>query len=400
MKTLRIFFPILLIALLGLSCSTHPELAQVTQLKLEERDEVKYVGEGSLEKRAGIYVLRLKGSPFMMGYQQGFLLRREIQQNVRRNIHYIMDRGRPDWVFASLKNIPEQYIEEAKGIAKGSGVRFEDLIGTDILQMGRIRSACSNFVALGKVTADGNLIHGRTFDWTVDEAFTNQVVIFRKPSNGSQFVGVAFPGSISVFSGVNSNMVSGAINMSFGEKGTLTDKSPNLPAEVFLRKIVQDSKDLENASKIAHSMNTRPTILIVADGTLNRALILEISLDFKRIRAPEDDYIICTNHYLTDLPKYQDKDMAGSFLRYEYYKNSIKKDYGKIDNLKAEELLRNYRENHVAYYKSIGSRSDVQHALIFQPAKKKLFITINRVTEFNFQEFDLKKDFNLRDRQL
>src|SRR5690606_20332179 len=54
-----------------------------TTLAQAESRTIARCGEGFLEEIDGYRVLHIKGSPYEMGYQQGALLKNEIQQLVR-----------------------------------------------------------------------------------------------------------------------------------------------------------------------------------------------------------------------------------------------------------------------------------------------------------------------------
>jgi len=84
---------------------------------------------GWLEKRDGIKILHVSGSNYEMGYQQGYLIKNEIEQNYRAIFNldhgeiysYILELWDRD-----IKNyIPQEYINGIQGIADGSGRSFD-----------------------------------------------------------------------------------------------------------------------------------------------------------------------------------------------------------------------------------------------------------------------------------
>ena len=87
---------------------------------------------GWLEERNGIKILHVSGSNYEMGYQQGFLLKNEIEQNYRAIFNldheeiypYILEL----WNTVIKNHIPHEYINEIWGIANGSGRSFEDVV--------------------------------------------------------------------------------------------------------------------------------------------------------------------------------------------------------------------------------------------------------------------------------
>ena len=81
MKTKNLIVIASIISLLVLGCQETYQ--PITKLRVEKREGKVYYGDAYLEKRDGITLVHLKGSPYEIGYQHGILLKDEIKEEYR-----------------------------------------------------------------------------------------------------------------------------------------------------------------------------------------------------------------------------------------------------------------------------------------------------------------------------
>jgi hypothetical protein len=162
-------------------------------------NEKNQIGEGWVEKVDDIIILHQKGTYYEMGYQHGYLLKEQIEENKRAVFNFATEKGITYKELLGFWNImknyiPQEYLDEMQGLADGSGLDYEEL---NVMSMIPTKLAidayeCSGFVAWGPATKDGKVIHCRSFDyplWMRDPISgkyiqENQAILIREPENG------------------------------------------------------------------------------------------------------------------------------------------------------------------------------------------------------------------------
>ena len=164
-------------------------------------------GDGYLEETNGQYVLRLKGTPYEMGYQHGKLLKETIQQNVGQFIDK-PPAGGEDKTKEFLRNLPQiknhiplSLIEEMKGVAEGSDIPFEKIL---ILNLFPEMFHCSGITVNGEATLNGSLYHVRVLDYSIGKSIQKSaVLIIAEPKDKLPFANVSYAGFIGSVTGMN-----------------------------------------------------------------------------------------------------------------------------------------------------------------------------------------------------
>jgi len=177
---------------------------------------------GWLEERNGVKILHLNGSYYDMGYQHGFLLKDEIQECMRTQLVFFEDAGFPYEKILGIGDLmddylPYEYKEEMRGMADGADMSLEDVIVLNtmpaVLNIA-FAEACCEISLWGDATADGKLLHVRSWDWSLylldPETGTclqeNMVMIVRTPEVGyASLSAPENPGAITSWNGVNEN---------------------------------------------------------------------------------------------------------------------------------------------------------------------------------------------------
>jgi len=223
---------------------------------------INYYGNGYRYNIQGWVYLHLEGNPYEIGYQYGYLASKEIIDMMQRWSYFsskdnYMKKIYPlkfnfkqyDWLAEKwwdiccdtsmkkfLKQVPEEYIQEMKGMADGlkdqrckifgREIEFEDVVASQFVQdvlyikiyphkkIGLIREIinrikilsnfidapddlhCNAFIATGDATNDGGILatHATIFDLYVSERCNFIVDI--KPIKGNRFIMTCPPGSL------------------------------------------------------------------------------------------------------------------------------------------------------------------------------------------------------------
>jgi len=352
---------LLLISIVTLPCNIQP-------VKAESRNIIATYGSGYLEDIDGVLVLHVKGSPYEMGYQNGFLLKDSIQAQIQRGIQEIIDMGYSyeylvNCAQAMEPHIPQEYIEEMQGLADGASMNYTDVllaqIQIDIILYGPGWTGCSGFVVFGNATKDGHLYHGRSFDWHLPPEPIGLITVY-EPENGNAFVNVGSFGGVGLHTGMNKEGITFGSKISLSADQTLD----GMPAGFVNRKVVQYSNNLTEAIDIiCQTDRTVSGNIVLGDGKNLNACVVEMSANYCKVfwagdpaENIEPHYSIPnavrrTNHYVdeelaaTQRSPYDPREWwysvaTNSWDRYEKLSQLIVGNYSNIDAEMSIEFLR------------------------------------------------------------
>jgi hypothetical protein len=247
--------------------------------------------DGWLEIINGIYVVHISGSFYEMGYQHGFLLKDEINENLRAfNNYYEQEKGIAFTDFLDLWNeqknfVSQDIIDFTQGSADGANITFDEyavswVYGVEFLYKKSFNHHCSGFSAWGSATGNNELFCARSLDWflKIKDPITgkytqeNPVLIVAKPDKGHAFM---YPGVAghSVSCGINEKGITITSKYSLNNKHT--DSGSPLTTRIF--QALYLASDIEEAIDIIDSNNTYGYNLIVSDGDIPIGYALEIT---------------------------------------------------------------------------------------------------------------------------
>jgi len=350
---------LLLIIIVTLPCNIQP-------VKAEPSNVTATYGSGYLEDVNGALVLHVKGSPYEMGYQNGFLLKDSIQARIQYQIQEMIDMGYSyeyllNCAQAMEPHIPQEYVQEMQGLADGANMNYTDVllaqIEGDIIFYGPGWTGCSGFVVFGNATRDGHLYHGRSLDgvFSLSPEPIDLVTVY-EPENGNVFVNVGWFGAIGVLTGMNKEGITVGNKLSSSTDKTLD----GMPALFMLRKMLQYSNNLTEAIDIiCQTDRTFGLNIVLGDGKNFNACVIEISANYCKLfwaGDPAEDIephysipntVRRTNHYvdpeLAAIQRSPYDPRVGwewSWDRYEKLSQLIEDNYGNIDAEMSIEFLR------------------------------------------------------------
>lgn len=237
-----------------------------------------------VERREGLTLVFLEGAPYELGRQHGELLKDQVRESVGRLLGYFRSYLKIPlvrslavnwWLDASWAQarpfLPEDYREELRGLADGSGVPLKEL--ERLHSIPDRTYACSGFIAWGAATAGGRLIHTRNLDWNIDAGIQRHAAVFVvRPEGKKAFVSMGWAGFIGVLTGVNEQ------GISIGQIGAETaDRScRGLPMTFLMRKVLEDSIGLDQAvALITDATRTVGVNYLIADAKTERGAAIE-----------------------------------------------------------------------------------------------------------------------------
>jgi predicted choloylglycine hydrolase len=384
----------------------HP-LRPMRRLAAGERARV--MSAARREEAGGMPVLYLAGSHFEMGYQHGALAREGIHAFRADAYAYMTDLIRqamswPAWLARLLarpllfwqasaywETMPPEYLEEARGVAAGSGVHpLEVVLVTAIWEMYLV-GGCSEFALTGRMTEGGSLIHGYNYDLMAPEhALINPhlAMIFYRPQSGIGFSTLNTVGSIGVNAGMSDAGLSVAWDNTYTRDGSLFQgiALPVVPFIVTLRRVLETCRTLEEGLRLVTDTLPRPLadIIILASAGESRAVALETAGRLHAERPIEGDAVWSTNSFRSaelapferngDWREMGSEAAARAFPRYASYAGLFERHRGRVTPRLALEILRDPypREAEGELYHRIAHRSTICReatgfSLIMQP---------------------------------
>lgn len=304
---------------------------QNLQVKVDEQNRKRF-GNARSEKRGGLNLVWLKGTPYEMGFQHGRLLRDEIRQGAMPYHAYPVYNLPPfnrfpawqkwllvryfDWTtFRSLRrHAPARFLEEIKGLADGSGLSFDLLLHGNLLSEFNMTTAgiikrlmlrrlepaseCTSFAAFGARTRDGSLIMGRNTDYSGAGLWdTTQAVFFYQPQEGNRYVNVGSAGLIKCNSCMNEHGLCLGGHFMYS-----TDVSPRGAGFTALEhEIMQQASSIESAFQIVQSKPRAGAFgYLLADGHNQQAAVIEATSSRCGLRWAEAGLIWETNFMTTE----------------------------------------------------------------------------------------------------
>ena len=229
-------------------------------------------GKGSLERLPdGQLVLRLRGSPYEMGFQHGRLVGDLAKANMDKIVNNKGPFGkRPEYTLYQLMrgdmhdqlrpHIPPRFLEEMRGLSDGAGVDYADI------EAGNLFPAafhCSGIALKGKATKDGELYHVRILDYMTQLGLQDQaLVIIHEPDGMTPWLNVGFAGFIGSVTGMNAQQVA------IGEMGGRGLGYWNgVPMPLLIRDALERASSLEEAVAIFEtSKRTCEYYYVISDG--------------------------------------------------------------------------------------------------------------------------------------
>lgn len=433
-KTLTVvvlLFGLLFIYLTIVSKVDPPLIIDKSSLALQrsEPDSGLYtIGNNWFRKsQSGLYEMYVSGKPFERGIINGKLS----EELVKKQEDYFSERINQmipspfylrflkyfiGWFNRDLaKNVTTEYKQEIYGVSQSASDGYK-YIGTKYSRILNYHSAhdighalqnmmlvgCTSFGTWGNASQDSTLIIGRNFDfWVGDNFAKNKIVEFVNPSEGYKFMSVTWGGFIGVVSGMNERGLTVTINAA---KSDIPSDAAT-PVSLVAREIVQYAKNIQEAIAIARKRRMFVSeSFLVGSAVDNKAVIIEKTPDSLAVYDPDNNEILCTNHFQSKTflhsPKNKEQ-MSESASMYRYKRlTQLLNQNGKNTVQKTINILRDYRGIDNANI-GLGNEKAVNqfiahHSIVFEPQKLLVWVSTAPWQMGEFVCYDLKKIFSMQ----
>ncbi|KUK71953.1 MAG: hypothetical protein XD91_1624 [Clostridiales bacterium 38_11] len=308
-------------------------------------------------------VIKVKGTPYEQGKQQGEKIGDIIKENVINIKQSIAKSNVKEKYYNELleenlgfieKAEPDVY-EEMKGISDGAKIDFNDIAIINIpiyFMLDIFPDECSSILARGNATFDGNTYLIKNRDMKLPTF--KQIVLERGYINGDNIVEVNGAGIVT-YPGNGINKYSLAISTT----GVWSKKIPVDVADISktdvlinVHFILESCKNVDEAIKFLNNIKRMNGInLLIADRS--KAVAVEVTRDKIVLEEDEDGILVRTNHYLSEelrrLNK-SPKEYQSTYKRLDRIKNFLHKKQG---NIKFQDMLEIASDHENAPYSCI-----------------------------------------------
>jgi hypothetical protein len=276
--------------------------------------------------RNGWIEVRLSGAPAEIGYQHGYLLASEIQDNFKAISTEIAHDEKKDWQYFRKvaqdifwPHIEPEYRDELNGIVEGLKARDVKLDVWDLVALNawlelpyynkwRDKSTgthsnaagpgdhCSAFVATGSYTKDGRVVIAHN-NWTSYSSGERWNIIFDiQPAKGNRFIMDGMPGLI--HSGDDFGINSAGIMITETTISEFSGFDPaGVPEFVRARRAMQYAASIEDFERLMKDGNNGgyANNWLVADRKTNEVASLELGLKSTILKRTKDGFFVGSN---------------------------------------------------------------------------------------------------------
>lgn len=343
----------------------------------EAKPSAHLKGAFRLPTQNGWIFVHLEGSPFDIGFQNGYLLAPEIQDAVKVEVMETTHDGKHDWNFyrnaakdMMWPHIEPQYREELRGISEGLRAKGAKLDIWDVVALNAIcewpyyvkelerqhhpktvasvamPDRCSAFVATGSYTKDGKVIIAHN-NWTSYVEGERWTIIFDiVPAKGYRILMDGVPGLI--HSADDFGLNSTGIMITETTISHFSGYDPNgIPEFVRARKAMQYAASIDDFARIMKEGNNGgyANTWLVADRKNNEVASLELGLKNVTLLRTSDGYFVGSNFpanpkLVKEETDFNVKDMSNTAnARHVRWEQLMAQYKGKIDVAAAQRFL-------------------------------------------------------------
>jgi len=291
--------PLILILLFGMVTLVIPGCApQNINVQGLLNQPIEEIGNFNFSRKyikAGVTVVYLTGSPYEIGLAHGTLCKREILEVNRQYFEYFnqfLDDSSDKWEDFSKefkKRIPQEYLEEMRGISDGSQIEFDKILFLNALSTISMANKC---FAFSFRETNSKIITFRQIDNDPKSPlYKNMILYIIKPQKGYSFAAILNPGWVDGETGMNEHGVTVSQN-NIGIKQTEWDL---MPITHLSRYMLQYARNIDEAEQILDKQEAYPARLLFVSSKKG-ASIFEIANKEKARIDMKNEPLTLANH--------------------------------------------------------------------------------------------------------
>ena len=338
-------------------------------------------------KKAGVTVVYLNGTPYEIGFAHGKLCKDEII-NVNKiywdYYDYLNKQSDDKWLPLSKaleRFIPEEYINEMKGIADGSGIEYDKILFLNTLTTISMADGCFAFAFKYN---ESKIITFRQIDISTNSPYSKKMILYIiKPQQGYGFAALLNPGMVSGETGLNENGITVSEN-NIQIKQTEWDI---MPINHLSRYLLQYSGSIDDVEKSLKKQEVYPARLLFVSSK-NSASIFEFANKEIATMNMKNGYLAMANQACIIPSK---NITSPSTKRLDFGNQFLKDNLEDMDIEKAIKLVRtsriSWRWNPIVHNRQ---------SIIFSPAILDFWVAIPPKSDFIPASYGPYVGFNLR----
>ncbi|QMV71793.1 acyl-CoA--6-aminopenicillanic acid acyltransferase [Comamonas piscis] len=228
-----------------------------------------------------------------------------------------------------IADFDENYLEEMRGIAEGSGVALDDIVminaRTEVVALARAQSTkpvddelddgCTGAMLLPERSASGNLIHGQNWDWRAECAETGVVLRVRQ-DHGPDYLTFVEAGGLAR-SGLNAAGISITANYLECERDYT---KLGIPLGLIRRKVLEQEHFALAAKAVATTPKSCSNNIMVASAA-GFGIDFECAPDEAFPLYPEDGMIVHANHWVSPVALAKLRDTGIPHVPESFYRD-------------------------------------------------------------------------------
>ena len=318
-------------------------------------------------RKAGITVVHLTGTPYEIGLAHGTLLKGEIIEVNKPYFEYyaqFLEKYSDQWSKLSKtfkKRIPQEYLEEMRGISDGAQIAFDKIFFLNALTTISMADGCFAFAFKDN---ESKIITVRQIDISTNSPLSKKMILYIiKPQTGYGFAALLNPGWVSGESGMNERGVTISEN-NIHIKQTEWD---TIPINHLSRYLLQYSKTIEDVGCFLGEHKVYPSRLLFVSSKKSASIFEMANREMAQITM-KDAYLAMANH-ASEIPS---KNITyHSVKRLKLGNTFLRQNSKDLDIKKAIELIRMSR---ITWYWNPTVHN--RQSMIFSPTNLDFWIAI------------------------
>lgn len=388
------------------------------------------VAAGIVEDRNGMKFLKVSGGPYERGCAAGKAMSSSIPAFMEAFVSGAQEEGSKvlkgplasilavPWlnlkpVFAAVSGmaarqfnpkVPEEIRLEIEGLADGAGISYDEAFAistflTLVEQKEPLKAlslpSCSNVVAFGPATKDGDLVVGRNLDWEFASVLSKHgMVTLVEPTEGHKFFSVGWPGQCGTLTAMND----AGLTITEESLEAAETSTKGVPIMILLRQVAQYASSVEEAVAMLKSApGTCGYHVTVSDGKGKTARVVELSATQQAVRIPVNGVLLGCAPWQTTQEFFEGglpdpsipRSDGSSEHRYKRIDELCTQNKGSIDPQVMQKIMSDRRED-VTGMKNVFNEDTCQ-SIVFLPAQGKMWVAqgekpgpASGYTEFSF----------------
>ncbi len=359
--------------------------------------------------------LIISGDPHTMGVQYGEKAKDLIRRSVEIYHQAFFDAAQVTWekvvdfaktFLKGIRSFDETIIDEMKGVAKGAGVGFEDILAINLrteiifgLRQRKVAEGCTSCCALPEITASGHTILAQNWDYKPFAAET-MLLLQIHPKGAPDILTLVEAGQFARM-GMNS-AGHGFCNNFIQCENDGQNMEKGIPTPLIRRKAWRQEKYYEVLAAIIHSPRSFSGNYLVAtaeeDGD---AINIEATPETAYFLYPQNGLVVHSNHSKGAGPGYvgaMRQGVENSIYRDRRLETLLRRKSGRI----GPEIAMEAFQDHFGYPYSICRHPDEKKrgvdqwrtnaSVIMDLTSKVMWIAAGPPCQFGYQRYTFDAD--------